>query len=109
MLIDYLANRKLLNNNVAGKSIKKEHFLAGNVRLWGKRKHHFRLIDNPLFCVSLFCPNPQSFDMRDKKKMLDSAFQLATSGLDPNCHSWICFSFYETTRNFFGARFAGSN
>ena len=71
MLIDYLANRKLLNNNVAGKSIKKEHFLAGNVRLWGKRKHHFRLIDNPLFCVSLFCPNPRSFDMRDKKKMLD--------------------------------------
>ena len=58
MLIDYLANRKLLNNNVAGKSIKKEHFLAGNVRLWGKRKHHFRLIDNPLFCVSLFAPIP---------------------------------------------------
>ena len=61
------------------------------------------------FVFLFFCPNPQSFDMRDKKKMLDSAFQLATSGLDPNCHSWICFSFYETTRNFFGASFAGSN
>ena len=64
MLIDYLANRKLLNNNDAGKIYQKKNIFWSEMRGCGEKENIISGLLIILYFVFLFCPNPQSFDMR---------------------------------------------